>query len=67
MTDITTQLRARRTTRWIHGTGETPVAAGFADDTLCCLAADEIERLRAERDALKRMVRGVYQNMQEQT
>jgi hypothetical protein len=29
-------------------------------------AADEIERLRAERDALKRMVRGVYQTMKEQ-
>jgi hypothetical protein len=67
MTDITTQLRARRVTRWVHGTGETPVAAGFADDTLCCLAADEIERLRAINDALKRMVRGVYQNMKEQT
>ena len=46
MTDITTQLRARRVTRWVHGTGETPVAAGLANDTLCCLAADEIERLR---------------------
>jgi hypothetical protein len=46
MTDITTQLRARRVTRWIHATGETPVAAGFAHDTLCGLAADEIERLR---------------------
>jgi hypothetical protein len=33
---------------------------------LCSLAADEIDRLRAERDALKRMVRGVYQNMKEQ-
>jgi hypothetical protein len=66
MTDITTQLRARRVTNWIHGTGETPVAAGLAHDTLCCLAADEIERLMAERDALKRMVRGVYQNMKEQ-
>jgi hypothetical protein len=46
MTDITTRLRARRVTRWVHGTGESPRAAGFADDTLCCLAADEIERLR---------------------
>ena len=46
MTDITTQLRARRVTNWVHSTGETPVAAGLADDTLCCLAADEIERLR---------------------
>jgi hypothetical protein len=66
MTDITTQLRARRVTRWVHGTGESPVAAGLANDTLCCLAADEIERLRAERDALTRMVRGVYQTMKEQ-
>ena len=66
MTDITTQLRARRVTRGVHGTGESPVAAGLANDTLCCLAADEIERLRAERDALTRMVRGVYQTMKEQ-
>jgi hypothetical protein len=46
MTDITDRLRARRVTNWIHSTGETPVAAGLAHDTLCCLAADEIERLR---------------------
>jgi uncharacterized protein (UPF0335 family) len=67
MTDITERLRARRVTNWVHGTGETPVSAGLANDTLCCLAADEIERLRAERDALTRMVRGVYQNIKEQT
>ena len=66
MTDITTQLRARRVTNWVHSTGETPVAAGLANDTLCGLAADEIERLMAERDALTRMVKGVYQNMKEQ-
>lgn len=65
MTDITDRLRARRVTRWVHGTGETPVAAGFAHDMLCSLAADEIDRLRAERDALTRMVKGVYQNMKE--
>jgi hypothetical protein len=58
MTDITTQLRARRVTRWVHGTGETPVAAGFAHDTLCGLAADEIERLR---EALQDVFIGIGQ------
>lgn len=53
MTDITTRLRARRVTNWIHSTGETPVAAGLATDTLCCLAADEIERLRERVKALE--------------
>jgi hypothetical protein len=46
MTDITERLRARRVTNWVHGTGESPRAAGFAHDTLCIIAADEIDRLR---------------------
>ena len=45
MTDITDRLRARRVTNWVHATGESPVAAGFANDTLCCLAAAEIDQL----------------------
>lgn len=50
--DIVEQLRARRTTRWIHRTGETPQASGVVLDEVCEKAADEIERLRTAHQAL---------------
>ena len=51
------RLRGRRVTRWVHATGETPHASGYALDELCAEAADlieslnlEVDRLRADRD-----------------
>ncbi|WP_129448156.1 hypothetical protein [Methylibium sp. Pch-M] len=45
--DIAARLRERRVTRWVHATGETPKASGYALDAECSEAADEIEQLRA--------------------
>jgi hypothetical protein len=51
--DIVKRLRERRITRWIHSTGQTPQASGYAVDAECNEAADTIERLRAAlRDLL---------------
>ena len=52
MTDIVERLRARRVTRWVHAPGDTPKARGYSNDYECLEAAAEIERLRAECDAL---------------
>ena len=48
MSDITERLRARRLTRWINATGQTPQASGYSVDAECQEAADVIESLRAE-------------------
>lgn len=47
------KLRERRVTRWVQSTGRPPKSDGFSRDALCFEAADEIERLTAERDALR--------------
>ena len=44
MTDIVERLRARRVTRWVHATGQTPHHSGYTEDQECIEAADEIER-----------------------
>jgi hypothetical protein len=41
-------LDERRVTRWVHATGETPKASGYAVDAECAQAAAELRRLHAE-------------------
>lgn len=53
MSDITERLRSRVVNRWIHATGQTPQASGYAPDADCTEAADTIEALRAEVEAQK--------------
>lgn len=38
-------LDERRVTRWVHATGDTPRAAGYAVDVECAQAAAELRRL----------------------
>jgi hypothetical protein len=45
-------LDERRVTRWVHATGETPKASGYAVDAECAQAAAELRRLHAVNEEL---------------
>lgn len=53
MTDIVERLLQRQMMQDVRGTGDRFTKQITVPDALCQLAADEIERLRAERDALR--------------
>ena len=54
MSDIVDRLRKRVVTRWVHAVGTTPRSSGYSPDRECHEAADEIARLRAEVEALRK-------------
>jgi hypothetical protein len=56
-------LDERRVTRWVHATGDTPRAAGYAVDVECAQAAAELRRLHEVNaelvEALEYVIKGV--------
>ena len=66
-------LDARVVPRWVHGTGQTPKQSGYKKDAKCeqaaaCLRRQhaEIERLKAQRDALRAALE-LYRGQVDQT
>lgn len=53
MSTLQDQLRERVTTRWIHSTGTTPHASGVKPDALCHEAAERLDELEREVEALR--------------